>query len=97
GQIYGEADATARWLAAHGAPASAPFSIAGWSASPPQTAALPGGAIAAAAEPQSGVAARRWRGVVGAGESLERPAPAWLASRSDFLLLPQGAALAFGT
>ena len=96
-QIYGEANATARWLAADGSPASAPFSIAGWSSSAPQTAALAGGAIAIAAEPQSGVAARRWRGVVGAGESLERPAPAWLASRGDFLLLPQGAAMAFGT
>src|SRR5438105_3459541 len=54
-QIYGEAKATARWLAADGSPASAPFSIAGWSSSPPQTAALAGGAIAIAAEPQSGV------------------------------------------
>src|SRR5436309_2368356 len=50
-QIYGEATATARWLSADGSASSAPFSIAGWSSSAPQTAALAGGAIAIAAEP----------------------------------------------
>jgi len=96
-QIQGEANATARWLAADGSASSAPFSIAGWSSSAPQTAALAGGAIAIAAEPQSGVGTRSWRGIVTAGDTIERPAPAWLASRGDFFLLPQGRAMAFGT
>ncbi len=96
-QIHGQQDASARWLAANGSPSSAPFSVAGWSSSAPQTAALAGGAIAIAAEPQSGVATRSWRGIVAAGDTVERPAPAWLASRGDFFLLPQGRAMAFGT
>ena len=95
-QIYGEANASARWLAADGSASSAPFSIAGWSSSAPQTAALAGGAVAIAAEPPSGTSARSWRGVVAPGETVERPAPAWLASRGDFFLLPQGRAMAFG-
>src|SRR5438093_1627820 len=53
-QVQGEANATARWLAADGSASSAPFSIAGWSSSAPQTAALAGGAIAIAAEPPGG-------------------------------------------
>jgi hypothetical protein len=96
-QIYGEANATARWLGADGSPSTAAFSIAGWSSSAPQTAALAGGAIAIAAERQSGTSTRSWRGVVSAGETVERPAPGWLASRGDFFLLPQGRAMAFGT
>ena len=96
-QIYGEATATARWLSADGSASSAPFAIAGWSSSAPQTAALAGGAIAIAAEPTSGISARTWRGIVAPGETVERPAPAWLASRGDFLLLPRGRAMAFGT
>jgi len=96
-QIQGEANATARWLAADGSASSAPFSIAGWSSSAPQTAALAGGAIAIAAEPQSGVATRSWRGIVVAGDTVERAAPGWLASRGDFFLLPEGRAMAFGT
>src|SRR5438094_1522145 len=96
-QIQGEANATARWLAADGSASGAPFSIAGWSSSAPQAAALAGGAIAIAAEPQSGVGTRSWRGIVTAGDTIERPAPAWLASRGDFFLLPQGRAMAFGT
>src|SRR5438093_792409 len=62
-----------------------------------QSAALAGGAIAIAAEPQSGVATRSWRGIVAAGDTIERAAPGWLASRGDFFLLPQGRAMAFGT
>jgi hypothetical protein len=94
-QVYGDANAMARWLAADGSLASEPFTIAGWTSSAPQTAALAGGAIAVAAEPQSGVTTRAWRGVVAAAETAERPAPAWLAPRGDFFLLPQGRAMAF--
>src|SRR5205085_2067171 len=79
-QIQGEANATARWLAADGSASSAPFSIAGWSSSAPQTAALAGGAIAIAAEPQSGVATRSWRGIVAAGDTVVRAARGLLAS-----------------
>jgi hypothetical protein len=96
-QIYGEATASARWLAADGTLASAPFSIGGWTSSAPQTAALAGGAIAIAAEPASGVTTRSWRGIVAPGETVERAAPAWLASRGDFFLLPGGKAMAFGS
>ena len=95
-QIYGDATATARWLGADGSPASAAFSIAGWTDRAPQTSALAGGAIAIAAQPPSGTAVRRWRGVVMAGETAERAAPDWLASRGDFFLLPGGKAMAFG-
>ena len=96
-QIYGEGAANARWLGADGSVSGAAFSIAGWTSSVPQAAALAGGVIAVAAEPQSGVTARTWRGIVAAGEMAERPAPAWLASRGDFLLLPEGRAMAFGS
>ena len=95
-QVYGEAQAQARWLGPDGMPASGAFQIAGWMDSAPFTAALAAGAIAVAAQPASGVASRSWRGVIGAGETVEGPAPAWLASRGDFLLLPQGKAMAFG-
>src|SRR5436309_2312640 len=47
--------------------------------------------------PQSGVATRSWRGIVVAGDTVERAAPGWLASRGDFFLLPEGRAMAFGT
>ena len=32
-----------------------------------------------------------------AGDTVERAAPGWLASRGDFFLLPEGRAMAFGT
>src|SRR6266850_708829 len=95
-QVYGDSTATARWLAADGTP-GAPFSIAGWTSSAPDTRALAGGSIAIAAQPPSGVSMRSWRGVIAPGETVERPAPAWLAARGDFLLLPEGKAMAFGS
>jgi hypothetical protein len=95
-QVYGETSASARWVGPDGSPASPPFSISGWSDSAPRVAALAGGAIAVAAQPESGVATRKWRGVIGAGETAERPAPPWLSSLGDFLLLPGGKAMAFG-
>jgi hypothetical protein len=96
-QVYGESKATARWLALDGTPGAPPFSIAGWTSNVPDARALAGGSVAIAAEPPSGVSVRRWRGVIAPGESVERPAPAWLAARGDFLLLPEGKAMAFGT
>ncbi len=96
-QVYGDPKATARWLAADGTPGAAPFSIAGWKSNVPDTRALAGGSIAIAAEPPSGVSIRSWRGVIAPGETVERPAPAWLAARGDFLLLPEGKAMAFGS
>jgi hypothetical protein len=96
-QIYGESKATARWLAADGTPGAVPFSIAGWTSNVPDARALAGGSIAIAAEPPSGVSIRSWRGVIAPAETVERPAPAWLAARGDFLLLPEGKAMAFGT
>ncbi len=95
-QVYGQANATARWLGPDGSPASGAFAIPGWSDRAPQAAALAGGAIAIAAEPQSGESARRWRGVVEPKETAERPAPSWLASRAGFFLLPGARAMAFG-
>jgi hypothetical protein len=95
-QVYGERDAWARWLAPDGSLASAAFSVAGWTDSAPFTAALAGGAVAIAAQPPSGVTSRSWRGVILAGDTSERPAPAWLAARGDFFLLPRGDAMAFG-
>lgn len=95
-QVYGEATATARWLGADGSPAGPSFSISGWTDSAPRTAALAGGAIAVAAQPESGANARSWRGVIGAGETVERPAAPWLSARGSFLLLPGGKAMAFG-
>lgn len=94
-QAYGDASASARWIAADGTAGTA-FSIAGWTDRAPFAAALAGGAIAIAAEPQSGSNARRWRSVVASGETIERPAPAWLASRGDFFSLPDDKAMAFG-
>jgi len=94
-QVYGDSKATARWLAPDGTP-GAPFSIAGWTSSAPDTRALAGGSIAIAAEPPSGVSVRSWRGLIAPGETVERPAPQWLAARGDFLLLPEGKAMAFG-
>jgi hypothetical protein len=95
-QVYGESKATALWLTPGGTP-GAPFSIAGWTSSVPDARALAGGSIAIAAEPPSGVSIRSWRGVIVPGETVERPAPPWLAARGDFLLLPEGKAMAFGT
>jgi hypothetical protein len=95
-QVYGEANASARWLAADGTLSGPQFSISGWSSSVPATAALAGGGIAVAAQPPSGVRLLRWRGVIAPGETVERPAPAWLTSRADFFLLPGGKAMAFG-
>jgi hypothetical protein len=95
-QAYGEPNASARWLSADGTPSTAVFSIAGWTDRAPQAAALAGDAIAIAAQPESGVAARSWRGLIGAGETVEQAAPAWLSSRGAFLLLPAGKAMAFG-
>jgi len=95
-QVYGQADASARWIAADGTP-GAQFAIAAWSDRAPHAAALAGGAIAIAAEPESGSTARKWRSVIAPGETVERPAPAWLASRGDFFLLPEGRAMAFGS
>ena len=68
-QVYGDATATARWLASDASPASAPFSIAGWTDQAPLTAALAGGVIAVAEQPESGSTTRRWRGT-------DRSAPA---------------------
>jgi len=96
-QVYGESKATARWLAADGTPGAATFSIAGWKSNVPDTRALAGGSIAIAAEPPSGAYIRSWRGVIAPGETVERPAPSWLAARGNFLLLPEGKAMAFGT
>ena len=95
-QVYGESKASARWLAADGTPATAPFSIDGWKSDVPHTRTLAGGSIAIAAEPPSGVYILRWRGVIAPDETVERPAPAWLAARGGFLLLPEGKAMAFG-
>jgi len=95
-QVYGEADAKARWLAPDGTLATGTFPIAGWTDSAPFTAALAGGAVAIAAQPPSGVASRSWRSVIAPGDTGERPAPQWLASRGDFFLLPGGRAMAFG-
>jgi hypothetical protein len=96
-QVYGEANASARWLGADGAPASDVFLIAGWTDSAPQAAALAGGAVAIAAQPESGSSARRWRGLVAPGATAEAAAPAWLSSRGSFFLLPGGKAMAFGS
>jgi len=49
-QVYGEADAKARWLAPDGTLATGTFPIAGWTDSAPFTAALAGGAVAIAAQ-----------------------------------------------
>ena len=95
-QVYGEADAKARWLAPDGTLATGTFPIAGWTDSAPFTAALAGGAVAIAAQPPSGVASRSWRSLIAPGDTGERPAPQWLASRGDFFLLPGGRAMAFG-
>ena len=95
-QVYGDADAKARWLAPDGTLSADTFPVAGWTDGAPFTAALAGGAVAIAAQPPSGVPSRRWRGLIGAGDTRERPAPAWLASRGDFFLLPGGSAMAFG-
>jgi len=95
-QVYGEADAKARWLAPDGTLATGTFPIAGWTDSAPFTSALAGGAVAIAAQPPSGVGSRSWRGVIAPGDTGERPAPQWLASRGDFFLLPGGRAMAFG-
>jgi len=96
-RVYGDANASARWLASDGTVSTPAFPIAGWSSSVPSTAALAGGAIAVAAEPPSGVSTVRWRGVIGRGETAERTAPSWLASRAGFFLLPGGKAMAFGS
>jgi len=95
-QVYGESKATARWLAPDGTPGAPPFSIAGWTSNVPDSRGLAGGSVAIAAEPPSGTSVRRWRGVIAPGETVERQAPAWLAARGDFLLLPEGKAMAFG-
>ncbi|HTO98156.1 MAG TPA: hypothetical protein VMK66_14000 [Myxococcales bacterium] len=95
-QVYGEASASARWLGPDGAPAGAVFSLAGWTDSAPDSAALAGGAVAIAAQPESGTSERRWRGVIAPGAAAEQVAPAWLASRGSFFLLPGGKAMAFG-
>ena len=95
-QAYGESAANARWLLADGTPSSAAFSLGGWTERAPQAAALAGGAVAIAAQPESGNPARKWRGVIGPGETVERPAPGWLASRGDFFLLPSDKGMAFG-
>jgi hypothetical protein len=95
-QAYGESAANARWLAADGTPSGAAFSVPGWTDRAPQAAALAGGAVAIAAQPESGTSARRWRGVIGPGGTVEQAAPAWLSSRGDFFLLPADRGMAFG-
>ncbi len=95
-QAYGDAAANARWLSPDGTPSATAFSIAGWTDRAPQAAALAGGSVAIAAEPESGTSARKWRGVIAPGETVERPAPAWLSSRGDFFLLPSDEGMAFG-
>lgn len=95
-QVYGESNATARWLARDGSPATAAFSIAGWTDTAPIVAALSGGGIAVAAQPESGVSSRRWRGVIAPGATVETAPPVWLSSRGSFFLLPGGKAMAFG-
>src|SRR2546430_3070233 len=96
GRALGKGEGKARWLAPDGTLATGTFPIAGWTDSAPFTAALAGGAVAIAAQPPSGVTSRSWRGLIGAGDTRERPVPAWLASRGDFFLLPRGSALAVG-
>jgi hypothetical protein len=95
-QVYGESNATARWLARDGSPATAPFSIGGWMDMAPMTAALAGGGIAIAAQPESGVSSRRWRGVIAPGATVETTPPAWLSSRGSFFLLPGEKGMVFG-
>src|SRR5207302_9118701 len=82
-QAYGEADGKARWLAPDGTLATGTFPIAGWTDSAPFTAALAGGAVAIAAQPPSGVTSRSWRGLIGAGDTRERPDQAAPAARGD--------------
>jgi hypothetical protein len=96
-QVYGDSNATARWLARDGSPATAAFSIAGWTDMAPATAALAGGGIAVAAQPESGVSSRRWRGVIAPGAAFETAPPSWLASRGSFFLLPGGKGMVFGS
>ncbi|HEY6911499.1 MAG TPA: hypothetical protein VI356_19120 [Myxococcales bacterium] len=96
-QVNGEARASARWLSANGAAATAAFQIQGWLDGIPAPAALAGGGIALARATQGGTNPPQWRSVVAAGRALEEPAPAWLASRGSFFLLPGGKAMAFGT
>src|SRR5207248_2063078 len=93
-QVYGESKASARWLAADGTPATAPFSIDGWKSDVPHTRTLAGGSIAIAAEPPSGVYILRWRGVIAPDETVERPAPPWPAAGGGFPPLPRGTGMA---
>jgi len=97
GRSYGESKATARWLAADGTPGAATFSIAGWKSNVPEHQGAGRWkhrhcrrASERRVHPEL---ARRHR----AGETVERPAPSWLAARGNFLLLPEGKAMAFGT
>jgi hypothetical protein len=96
-QVNGEARASARWLSASGAPATAAFGIQGWLDAIPAAAPLAGGGVALARATQGGASPPQWRSVVAAGRAAENPAPAWLAGRGSFLLLPGGKAMAFGT
>lgn len=94
-QVNGETRASARWLSARGAAASAAFEIEGWLDAIPPAAPLAGGGIALARAAQG--SPPQWRSVVPALRAGEDPVPAWLAGRGGFFLLPGGKAMAFGT
>ncbi|HET7788494.1 MAG TPA: hypothetical protein VFL36_21145 [Myxococcales bacterium] len=96
-QLDGEPRASARWLSAGGAAATPAFELQGWLDAIPAAAPLAGGGIALAASAQGGSSAPQWRGIVAAGRTVEDPAPAWLAGRGSFFLLPGGKAMAFGS
>jgi hypothetical protein len=96
-QVNGEARASARWLGANGAAATAAFGIQGWLDGIPAPAPLAGGGIALARATFTGDTQPQWRSVVAAGRAAEDPAPAWLAGRGSFFLLPGGKAMAFGS
>jgi hypothetical protein len=95
-QVEGEPRASARWLGADGAPATLAFEVGGWPQVIPAAAPLAGGGIALAGVPLGGGSEPHWRSVVAAGRAVEDPAPAWLADRGSFFLLPGGKAMAFG-